>query len=201
MWVKPDGKGQKLVIQLVSNGEDFEAHLTDFVATSDAKYVTIPFDKLKGKNGGTFDPSNVTKFAVWCNSVDYVNGVDLSSTIVFDDIQCIKLTDKELEEAKSNPYYDKGYIVTDTSYVKETPSGNGDGGNNPGNGNGSGAVTTPTATPTTTAPAADNTAAAKTKTGDTTPIVLWSIVAVISGSAAVVLARRKKLPFSNRKIK
>ena len=205
MWVKPDGKGQKLVIQLVSNGEDFEAHLTDFVATSDAKYVTIPFDKLKGKNGGTFDPSNVTKFAVWCNSVDYVNGVDLSSTIVFDDIQCIKLTDKELEEAKSNPYYDKGYIVTDTSYVKDPPSGNGDNGQNPGNGNGSGTVTTPsvtpTATPTTTAPAAGNTAAAKTKTGDTTPIVLWSIVAVISGSVAVVLIRRKKLPFSNRKIK
>lgn len=67
MWVKPDGKGQKLVVQLVSDGEDFEAFLTDFVATTEAKYVTIPFDQLKGKNGGTFDPKSVTKFAVWCN--------------------------------------------------------------------------------------------------------------------------------------
>ena len=83
MWVKPDGLGQKLVVQLVSNGEDFEVFLNDFVAKTEARYITIPFSEMKGKNGGTFDPSNITNFAIWCNSV---SAIDTSSTIVFDDI-------------------------------------------------------------------------------------------------------------------
>lgn len=89
MWIKPDGKGQKLVIQLVSNGEDFEANLTDFVKTADARYVTIPFSELKGKQNGTFDPKSITKFAVWCNSIapEGQKAVDVDSSIVFDDIQ------------------------------------------------------------------------------------------------------------------
>lgn len=39
MWVKPDGKGQKLVVQLVSGGEDFEVFLTDFVKTTEANML------------------------------------------------------------------------------------------------------------------------------------------------------------------
>ncbi|MDG2575979.1 carbohydrate binding domain-containing protein, partial [Vibrio parahaemolyticus] len=33
IWAKPDGKGQKLVIQLTSNGEDFEIRLPEFTKT------------------------------------------------------------------------------------------------------------------------------------------------------------------------
>lgn len=103
MWVKPDGKGQKLVIQLVSNGEDFEAYLTDFAATTTAKYVTIPFSRLKGKNGGTFDPSNITKFAVWCNSVGNT-AADIESKIVFDDIRFVKADEASLALTGNGTY-------------------------------------------------------------------------------------------------
>lgn len=112
MWVKPDGKGQKLVIQLVSNGEDFEATLTDFVKTTEAKYVTIPFSELKGKQNGTFDPKSITKFAVWCNSIvpDGGNGVDIDSSIVFDDIQFANVDLSKLTIVN-------GYAVTDQPVV------------------------------------------------------------------------------------
>lgn len=96
LWIKPDGQGQKLVIQLVSNGEDFEAHLTEFVKTDKAQYVTIPFDKLKGKNGGTFDASDVTNFAVWCNSIAGT-ATDVDSSILLDDVQCVYLNEEEMK--------------------------------------------------------------------------------------------------------
>ena len=109
MWVKPDGNGQKLVIQLVSNGEDFEAYLTDFVAGTEAKYVTIPFSSLKGKSGGTFDPAHVSKFAVWCNSIipEGESGVDISSSIVFDDIRFVNVDESTLELTSG------GYALSD----------------------------------------------------------------------------------------
>ena len=112
MWIKPDGKGQKLVVQLVSNGEDFEATLTDFVKTTDAKYVTIPFSELKGKQNGTFDPKSITKFAVWCNSIlpEGGNGVDIDSSIVFDDIQFANVDLSKLTVVN-------GYAVTDQPVV------------------------------------------------------------------------------------
>lgn len=116
MWVKPDGKGQKLVIQLVSNGEDFECYLTDFVKTTEARYITIPFSQLKGKNNGTFDPKSVTKFAVWCNSIvpEGESGVDIDSSIVFDDIQFVNVDTASLNIAN-------GYAVTEQPVVQPTP--------------------------------------------------------------------------------
>lgn len=114
LWVKPDGQGQKLVIQLVSNGEDFEVFLNDFVKTKEAKYITIPFDQMKGKNGGKVDPSNITNFAVWCNSVD--KNTDLSSTIVFDDIQFGKVDTSKLTVKN-------GYAVTDQAQIEKSRTG------------------------------------------------------------------------------
>lgn len=113
MWIKPDGKGQKLVVQLVSNGEDFEANLTDFVKTTDAKYVTIPFSQLKGKQNGTFDPKSITKFAVWCNSIapEGQKAVDVDSSIVFDDIQFANVDLSKLTIVN-------GYAVTDQPVVE-----------------------------------------------------------------------------------
>lgn len=110
MWVKPDGKGQKLVIQITSNGEDFEAYLNDFVKTTDAKYVTIPFSKMKGKNGGKVDPSCITNFAIWCNSV--ADNTDITSSILFDQIKFGNADVSSLKVTKG------GYAVSDKELIK-----------------------------------------------------------------------------------
>lgn len=110
MWVKPDGKGQKLVIQITSNGEDFEAYLNDFVKTTEAKYITIPFSKMKGKNGGKVDPSKITNFAIWCNSV--ADNTDITSSILFDQIKFGNADVSSLKVTKG------GYAVSDKEMIK-----------------------------------------------------------------------------------
>ena len=119
MWVKPDGKGQKLVIQITSNGEDFEAYLNDFVKTTDAKYVTIPFSKMKGKNGGKVDPSKITNFAIWCNSV--ANNTNLTSSILFDQIKFGKIDESSVKASEG------GYVVSDSELIKSDQSSSGSG--------------------------------------------------------------------------
>ncbi len=119
MWVKPDGMGQKLVIQITSNGEDFEAYLNDFVKTTDAKYVTIPFSKMKGKNGGKVDPSKITNFAIWCNSV--ANNTDLTSSILFDQIKFGKIDESSVKASEG------GYVVSDSELIKSDQSSSGSG--------------------------------------------------------------------------
>ncbi|MBO5303433.1 MAG: InlB B-repeat-containing protein [Lachnospiraceae bacterium] len=112
MWVKPDGKGQKLVIQLVSGGEDFEVFLTDFVKTTEAKYITIPFEALKGKQNGKFNSADITKFAVWCNSIPANGETDIASAIVFDDIFFVNVDTSALQ-------VENGYAITDTPVGSE----------------------------------------------------------------------------------
>ena len=120
MWVQPDGMGQKLVIQITDgSGEEFEVYLTDFVKGTKAQYVTIPFSSFKGKKGGTLDASDIVKFAVWCNSIvpeDHTGKWTVDSTIYFDGIQAVKLTDDML---KKNPVDKNGLIITDKSLVNK----------------------------------------------------------------------------------
>ena len=85
-WITPDGRGQKLICQLNSNGEDFEADLTNIAKETAPQLVTLPFSQFKGKNGGTFDKSAVQHFAIYCNAV----GDAVSSTVYLDDIQAVK---------------------------------------------------------------------------------------------------------------
>ena len=87
LWITPDGRGQKLVIQLTSGGEDFEVYLSDYAATTQGGYVTIPFSAFAGKNGGTFDAANVTGFGIWCNTI---GAVDVDSVMYFDDIHGVQ---------------------------------------------------------------------------------------------------------------
>lgn len=118
MWVKPDGKRQKLVVQVTdSSGEEFEVYLTNFVKGTKAQYVTIPFDSFKGKNGGTLNTSNITKFAIWCNSVipEGTNGTwHVSSSIYFDEIKAISISKANLKKVNED-----GLILTKNSIEKK----------------------------------------------------------------------------------
>ncbi|RII36464.1 mannanase [Clostridium chromiireducens] len=93
IWVKPDGKGQKLVIQLVSNGKRFEVWMNDFAATTEAKLLTIPFSEFKNIDNGTFDLAYIDKMGIWCNTIgsDTVNSV-----LYFDDIKAINTKTPEI---------------------------------------------------------------------------------------------------------
>lgn len=105
IWIKPDGNGQKLVIQLTSNGEDFEVWLPELAATTEAKLLTIPFSEFKGKNGGTFDAANIQKMGIWCNTIVPTghSGVwTVNSTIYFDDIKAINTKVVENPDGDSN---------------------------------------------------------------------------------------------------
>ena len=117
MWVKPDGKGQKLVVQVTdSSGEEFEVYLTNFVKGTKAQYVTIPFDSFKGKNGGTLNTGNITKFAIWCNSVipEGTNGTwHVSSSIYFDEIKAIQVSKANLKKVNED-----GLILTNKTIAK-----------------------------------------------------------------------------------
>lgn len=87
LWVKPDGQGQKLILQLNSGGEDFEADLTDVAKTMTAQRIRIPFSQFKGKNGGVFDRHSVQHFGIYCNAV---GDKTVDSIIFFDDIRAVR---------------------------------------------------------------------------------------------------------------
>jgi len=92
IWIKPDCYGQKLVVQITSKGEDFEVHLPEFAATKEAKLLTIPFSKFVGKNKGIFDPKNIDRIGVWCNTIipEGQAGITVDSTMYIDDIKAVK---------------------------------------------------------------------------------------------------------------
>lgn len=87
LWIKPDGKGQKLIIQLNSNGEDFEVDLSQLTKTTGAQVITLPFADFKGKNGGTFDASAVNHFGIYCNTI---GSETVDSVMYFDSIKAVK---------------------------------------------------------------------------------------------------------------
>ena len=86
-WITPDGKGQKLILQLNSNGEDFEVDLTSVAKQTKPQLVRVPFTQFKGKNHGTFDPAHVQHLAIYCNAV---GDQPIASVMYFDAIQAVK---------------------------------------------------------------------------------------------------------------
>ena len=108
LWLKPDEKDLKTVIQLVSGGQDYEVNVHAFAATKDAKYVTIPFSAFIGKDSKTNDlnPKQIEAFAIWRNSTPK-EVTDITSSIVFDDIQFVNVDEKTLKLEAD------GYALTD----------------------------------------------------------------------------------------
>ncbi|MDR1642173.1 MAG: hypothetical protein LBT59_20985 [Clostridiales bacterium] len=96
LWIKPDGYGQKLVIQVTSGSEDFEVFLSEFAATTEAKLVTIPFSKLVGKNGGTFNPARVSKVGLWVNTIPSDEEWSVDSVFYFDNIHFLESDAEEI---------------------------------------------------------------------------------------------------------
>ena len=99
--IKPDGNAQKLVIQMTSNGEDFEVHLPEFAGTTEAKTLRIPFSDFKGKQNGKFDPANITSFGLWCNTIvpeGHEGTWTVDSTFEFDNFRACKMSDLTEEE-------------------------------------------------------------------------------------------------------
>lgn len=120
MWVKPDGNGQKMVIQLKdSNGKEYEAYLTEFVKGTKAQYVTIPFASFKAKGGtDSISASDIAAYYLWCNTIpdniagdkkDENGNYTVHGSIVFDDIKAVKVSDKDLAKIGEG----KTFLTTD----------------------------------------------------------------------------------------
>lgn len=116
MWVKPDGMAQKVVIQLAdSSGEEFEVYLTDFVQGTEASYVTIPFSSFVGKQNGTLNTAEITKFAIWCNSIipkGHTGNWTVDSVLYFDGMQAFVADEELLAQVDEN-----GLIFTENSPI------------------------------------------------------------------------------------
>ena len=77
----PEMHGQKVVVQVKSNGEEFEIYLQEYPAyTNNAKSgipvkVTIPFAAFVGRDHkeAVFDPAKIEKLGLWCNAIAQEN--------------------------------------------------------------------------------------------------------------------------------
>ena len=120
MWVKPDGNGQKMVIQLKdSNGKEYEAYLTEFVKGTEAQYVTIPFASFKAKGGtDSISASDIAAYYLWCNTIpdniagdkkDENGNYTVRGSLVFDDIKAVKVSNEDLAKIGEG----KTFLTTD----------------------------------------------------------------------------------------
>jgi mannan endo-1,4-beta-mannosidase len=92
-WLAPDGKDQKLVIQIRVDGVSYEVYPS--LASTTPGWVEIPFYQFTvapwdtanaGKTLNKLNLKNVQDFAIYVNSK---NGATLSSTLYLDDIRAI----------------------------------------------------------------------------------------------------------------
>lgn len=147
MWVKPDGNGQKMVIQLKdSNGKEYEAYLTEFVKGTKAQYVTIPFASFKAKGGtDSISTSDIAAYYLWCNTIpdniaedkkDKNGNYTVSGSIVFDDIKAVKVSDADLAKiGEGKTFLTTDAPLTDLSSASQGGSTSGSGSSSVSGGN------------------------------------------------------------------
>ncbi len=92
-WTKPDGKNQKVVIQITSGSNVFEVYLNeypDYTDKTDTMLVTVPFTAFTGRDNAAavFDASNIASIGLWVNAIG-TEGFPLDSTIYYDDIKAV----------------------------------------------------------------------------------------------------------------
>ena len=128
LWIKPDGHGQKLVLQLVdSTGTEYEYSLSEITKTTKAQVVTIPFSKIVSKKDATVSvpADNIAAFKIWCNSIpenykgqkDSTGGYTVTSDIYLDDIQAVKTAGSTVTNTPEDDKYQPGEIDEATQNV------------------------------------------------------------------------------------
>ena len=100
----PDGKAQKVVVQLTANDTCYEAYLNEYAAYAAAEegkllLVTIPFSEFcqrdtvgNPKGGLTEDSGKVTSFGLWVNAIgdsEAVSGGRVAGVLYYDQITAI----------------------------------------------------------------------------------------------------------------
>lgn len=113
----PDGKNQKVVIQVTANATVYEAYLNDYSAytnTTRPMLVTIPFSKFVQRDtaghpaGGLLnDKSKITSFGLWVNAIAGSSAIDtttntVSGTIYYDKITAVSSDASEVTFATLN---------------------------------------------------------------------------------------------------
>ena len=99
LYTIPERNGQKVVVQVTSDGVIWEAYLQEFDAyTANAASgipvkVTIPFSAFTDRDnkGATFNPSKIESIGLWCNAIAK-EGVNfpLRTTLYYDEIKVVK---------------------------------------------------------------------------------------------------------------
>ncbi|WP_010250869.1 glycosyl hydrolase [Acetivibrio cellulolyticus] len=98
LWTIPDGKKQKVVIQVTSGSNVFEVYLNqyaDYYGSTEPVLVTIPFSSFVGRDDKTavFDPANIESFGLWSNTIvpegEDASTYKLDSALYYDDIKVV----------------------------------------------------------------------------------------------------------------
>ncbi len=97
LWTVPDGKGQKVVVQITANGQIYEAYLDRYDAyrtASEPLLVTIPFAEFvqrdaegQPKGGLVRDCKKISGVGLWVNAV---GSAPVSGTLWYDSIAAIE---------------------------------------------------------------------------------------------------------------
>ncbi len=99
LWTIPDGKKQKVVVQLTSAGNVFEAYLNEYAAYNDTTspvLVIIPFTRFVGRDNknAVFDKNAVESFGLWCNAIvskgESQESFYIDSVLYYDSIKAVK---------------------------------------------------------------------------------------------------------------